>query len=104
MQVRRWAFFDSWPQVPRILMRLRLAYLDRGRDSFFAKALEPPSSHDHGPRTLQVTEAAPWCGRVEAENSDEFRLQQLWDEMSDVRRDVLEEPDLSSHSTSKRTR
>lgn len=60
-----------------ILLRLRFSYLDRAKDSFFARALNPPTSRDHGTQTLQADE--------------DLQLQQLWDEVIDVKHKLLEE-------------
>ncbi|CAE7487241.1 unnamed protein product [Symbiodinium natans] len=61
-----------------ILLRMRLSYLDRGKDAMFAMALNPPSSEDHGTH-LQV------------DGDPNFHLQHLWDDVADVRRDLVED-------------
>ncbi|CAJ1424644.1 unnamed protein product [Effrenium voratum] len=59
-----------------IFLRLHLSYLDRGKDSFFALALNP-RCHDYGTH-------------LQAEES-EFQLQDAWDDMMDVKYDVVED-------------
>lgn len=61
-----------------ILLRLRLSYLDRARDSFFAKALQPACVH-HGTSILQ------------ADSDSDFHLQHLWDDVIDVKQQVLQD-------------
>jgi len=62
-----------------IMMRLRFSYLNRAKDSFFARALNPPTSRDHGTQTLQ------------AEGNSDFHFQHLCDDLIDVKHNLLED-------------
>ncbi|CAE7412152.1 unnamed protein product [Symbiodinium microadriaticum] len=66
------------PNAGEILLRIRLSYLDRGKDAMFAMALCPPASEDHGTH-LQV------------DGDPNFHLQGLWDDVVDVKRDLVED-------------